>query len=365
MENDFDLTTTVPPEEIGIAATVGTSFTIQQEKKKPKYLVISPLEHPFKPDHDFANPVTQQSYWLAKHHEENADVTVVRSIASPPFFKDVIDVHSTNEREAWAEYKDLVKWEEYDLVIDFSFEKWSYVKAKEKKNLKVLYTLHPIFHGYSSPPPLKHPCLVGVSDPHCQQVSKDLGVVVKCLPFGYELPAEPPKREDKDYLLYFGRVVKEKGIHELIEICRRRRIDLVIAGDDRYVDQAYVHKILEQADGDLIRYMGSVNEPVKLKLIAEAHALVIPYLSDFDAFTVLTAKAATLLKVPTVTMNKGAVRETIELGDNGVYVDSLDQLRDFDFEHLEMGFTETMMKEVKPRCETFERLIGEAISSPW
>jgi glycosyltransferase involved in cell wall biosynthesis len=354
-------------------ASVQSSFTVAAGEAQPepkvekieKFLVVMGARFPTHSSYDFSNPLQQQAYWLAKRLEEKHDVTVVCREGSTPFKSMVVFSHD-NEKVAFAEFKEQVTWKEYDLVVDFSTEKWSYQMAREK-NLRVLYVTHPLL-GYVTPPPLRYPCMTGVSNAHCAHLSREMGVPIRKLPFGYELEGEF-KREDKDYLLYFGRIVKEKGVHELISLCKKRRLELIVAGDDRSdmgIEPEYVHRILEECDGGMVHYVGSVDESVKLKLISQAHALVMPYLSDSDAFTCLTAKAATLLKVPVIALKRGAVSEFIEQGENGVYVNSIEDLDSFDFEHLELTwFDDVVLESARPAYGRFEALIREAIASPW
>ena len=334
-----------------------------------KLLAISLMNHPVQDGYDLANPINQQAYWLVKYLQQKHDVTLVCPDASATIFKDIISAHFNHEQSAFNEYKDQVKWGEYDLIIDFSAEKWSHEIAKEKK-LKTLYIMHHLIHSYETPPPLTNPCLVGVSDAYSMLISARLGMPVRTLPFGYELPEKSdsvPKREDKGYFLYCGRIVKDKGVHELLSMCKRYRKELIICGDDRNVEQEYVFRLLQHCDGDKIKYYGAVGEGIKLKLIAEAHALVIPYLSDWDAMCCSTAKAATVLKVPTLTLNKGAVSEFIVSGNNGLIVNTLEQLDEAIKSDVvsERQCTFDAAHNSLPAYSKLDFLIEEAIKSPW
>ena len=274
----------------------------------------------------------------------------------------MVTSHNNAELAAFTETKDQIKWGEYELVIDYTVEKNSYSIIKEK-GLKRLLMCHPLYHNYSTPPPLKYPCIVGTSDAHCQYLSERLGVPVRELPYGYELPdKDVPERDNKGYLLYIGRIAKAKGVHEFLSLCKKNRFDAVIAGDDKNVEEGYVFNILERCEGLNIRYMGCIDESVKMKLLSEAQALVIPYLSDFDAFVCSTLSIATAMKIPTIALNKGAVKEFINKGVNGFYVDTLEQLYSFDFNKID-GLT--FDYNYKPKYARIEELITAAISDPW
>ena len=324
-----------------------------------RLLVISYPDIQVHDKYDHAQPLNQQVFWLTKYLQEKHDTAIICMDGSSEF-KDMITSHFGDEKAAFKEIGEMVKWEEYDLIIDFSSQKWSYKIAREKK-MKTLYVMHPLYHSYELPPPLKHPCLTGMSNAHAMKVSMDLGVPVKVLPFGYEVGENPPKRDDKGYLLYFGRIVREKGVHELIDLCRRKRYELLIAGEDRSVEQGYVQRVMESCDGEMIRYFGAVDEPTKLRLLAESHALVIPYLTDYDAYVCSTVKAASLLSVPSICINKGAVLEYVVA--NGFHVENLETFHSLDYDTLPP--CDYASVACKPSYEKLEQLIAEAVVNPW
>ena len=228
-----------------------------------------------------------------------------------------------------------------------------------------MFVNHPYIHDYKAPPPLPYPCMTGVSNAHCMALSGKLGVPVKKLPFGVELLEHVPKRDNKGYLLYFGRIVKERGVHEAIDLAKRRRMPLVIAGDDRFGDQGYVMDILKRCDGELIKYFGAVGENVKLKLMAEAHCLIVPYLSDEDAYCCQTVKLANAMGVPSVALWRGAVAEVMALFETGMFpiLPSLESLYDFDFQNIPQLAPDPIA--ARPTYERLDELIEMAVNEPW
>ena len=230
-----------------------------------KIIIIADQSIPVHGGYDHAQPVNQQVFWLTKYLQEKHDVTLCCNMASSQAIKKRLETQFYDDKTAFGFYngmekvklkvkedlranaekllsanpelKDLlavregipadqpiekevereverlrIDWSEVDLIVDFSVEKWSHRLAVERGN-KVLFVCHPQLHHYSSPPPIRFPCFTGVSHRHASSISNVLGMPAEVLPFGYELPtdSDPPKRDDKGYLLYFGRIVKERG----------------------------------------------------------------------------------------------------------------------------------------------------------
>ncbi len=333
----------------------------KDERKFAEIVVISDLQSNVVEGYDFACPVNQQVFWLYRHLQEKRDTMLICGIASDASLKNKFEIGNYNDAIAYGEYSPKINWDKVSLIIDFSQEKRSYKMAQEHKT-KVLYVNHPLFHQYKKAPPLKHPSMTGVSSEHCMDVSGRLGVPVLTLPFGVEIIGERPKREDKQHVLYFGRITKERGCHEAIRITRKKKLDLVIAGDDKTVDdQEYVYRILQEADGHNVKYLGSVHDTTKQKLIAEASVLLVPYLTDEDAWSCQTLKLALALGVPAATTAKGSLNGATPFCSS---YRTLEEMESEDFVALgRIAKVDSSMW--KPQYASFEELIERAMSDPW
>jgi glycosyltransferase involved in cell wall biosynthesis len=89
----------------------------------------------------------------------------------------------------------------------------------------------------------------------------------------------------EDYLLFFSRISKEKGVHNFVEICKELKCKGIIAGEDnliRGIESNYLIELLKEIinanrEGADIEYLGSVSEEKKVELLSRAKAVVIPY----------------------------------------------------------------------------------------
>jgi glycosyltransferase involved in cell wall biosynthesis len=125
-----------------------------------------------------------------------------------------------------------------------------------------------------------------------------------------------------DYLLFFGRVHRDKGTAEAIEVAKQAGLPLLIAGiiqDDEYFEE-YVQPAL---DGQKVKYLGPVDRGARGALLGGAHALL--HLINFDepfGFSVVEAMAC---GTPVIARSRGSMSELVHDGENGFLVDSLDE----------------------------------------
>jgi glycosyltransferase involved in cell wall biosynthesis len=108
---------------------------------------------------------------------------------------------------------------------------------------------------------------------------------------GIALDEFTPRDAPGEYLLFFGRIHPDKGVAEAIELARRARLRLVIAGiiqDQAYFDRA----IAPHVDGDRVQYIGPIGSDRRSEVLGQAHALL--HLIGFDepfGFSVVEAMA--------------------------------------------------------------------------
>jgi glycosyltransferase involved in cell wall biosynthesis len=124
------------------------------------------------------------------------------------------------------------------------------------------------------------------------------------------------------YLLFFGRIHPDKGTLEAIEVAKRARVPLLIAGivqDREYFEQ----KVQPRLDGHLVRYIGSVERERRSEVLGRAQALL--HLVNFEepfGFSVVEAMAC---GTPVIARPRGAIPEIVRHGENGLLVTSLDE----------------------------------------
>jgi len=124
-----------------------------------------------------------------------------------------------------------------------------------------------------------------------------------------------------EHLLFFGRVHRDKGTAQAIEVAHRtgRRLDIagIIQDHEYFRDEVEPH-----LDGEQIRYIGPVDAADRSIALGSAHALL--HLIDFDepfGFSVIEAMAC---GTPVIAYRRGSMGEIIEQGSTGFLVDDLD-----------------------------------------
>jgi glycosyltransferase involved in cell wall biosynthesis len=124
-------------------------------------------------------------------------------------------------------------------------------------------------------------------------------------------------RLDRGYALFFGRVIEQKGAHLAIRIARAAGLRLIIAGPQPAGDQLawFEQEIAPHLDGDMVRYVGSINDEQKLEYLCGARIALLPN-TDADAFG-MTAVECLAAGTPVITTRvSGGMAEVV--GDAGV-----------------------------------------------
>ena len=120
-----------------------------------------------------------------------------------------------------------------------------------------------------------------------------------------------------DYLLFFGRIHPDKGVHEAIEVARRTGIPLVIAGIVQ--DEVYFKKRIEpHIDGSGVKYLGSVGPEKRQEVLSGALALL--HLIQFDEPFGLSVVESMACGTPVIAYGRGAMSELIRDGSTGFLV---------------------------------------------
>lgn len=170
------------------------------------------------------------------------------------------------------------------------------------------------------------------SRPHLVPISKSLRATVAGLNvagFVYNgLPMEhyPFGADPKRYLLYVGRICKEKGTHNAIAVAKRLNLPLIIAAKLEHIerDLRYYRKYVRPHLGDQIKWVGEVNEIARNELMANALCFLhsIEWAEPFG----LTLIEAMACGAPVIAFNKGSISEIVLDGRTGFVVDNIDQM---------------------------------------
>ncbi len=124
-----------------------------------------------------------------------------------------------------------------------------------------------------------------------------------------------------DYLLYFGRIHPDKGTAEAIEIAKKSKRKLLIAGiiqDENY----FKEKIGPQLNSQ-IEYIGPAGPEKRNELLGRASALLHPI--NFNEPFGMSVAEAMLCGTPVIAFNKGSMPELIKDEKTGFLVNDIDE----------------------------------------
>jgi glycosyltransferase involved in cell wall biosynthesis len=139
---------------------------------------------------------------------------------------------------------------------------------------------------------------------------------------GIDVDAFPLGASPRDYLLFFGRIHRDKGTATAIEVARRANRPLIIAGivqDEQY----FRDEVAPHIDGDRVKYIGPVDTANRARILGEAHALL--HLINFDepfGYSVVESMAC---GTPVIAFERGSMSELIDQGMSGLIVNTLDE----------------------------------------
>ena len=123
------------------------------------------------------------------------------------------------------------------------------------------------------------------------------------------------------YLLFFGRIHPDKGVHEAIQVAKQVGIKLVIAGIIQ--DQEYfAARVKPHIDGTSVEYLGSVGPDRRANVLGGALALL--HLISFDEPFGLSMVESMACGTPVIAFARGSIPEVIRDSETGYIVDDIE-----------------------------------------
>jgi len=128
--------------------------------------------------------------------------------------------------------------------------------------------------------------------------------------------------EPKEYLLCFNRIHPDKGVDIAIDIARKAKRQLLIAGliqDEKYFEE----KIKPFVDNDTVIYRGNANPEERNELLRNAFAVLHPI--RFNEPFGLSVAEAMMCGTPVIAFNRGSMPELIRNKETGFLVDNSEE----------------------------------------
>jgi glycosyltransferase involved in cell wall biosynthesis len=215
------------------------------------------------------------------------------------------------------------KQEEFDIIHDHSG--FLSLPTANLSKTPVIMTCHGPFT-----PENRH-IFRKLNKPHLVTISKSQAVVpglnyAGTVYNGLDMKNYPFSNEHDGYLLFVGRISREKGVHNAIEIALNTNLPLVIAAKLDDVDRSYYQNYVEPYLSEKIRWIGEVDEAERNKLMSRAMALMhaITWREPFG----LTIVEAMACGCPVVATNLGSIPELIIHGKTGFVHSSIEEMID-------------------------------------
>ncbi len=134
---------------------------------------------------------------------------------------------------------------------------------------------------------------------------------------------EPGKGEG-DYVVFIGRICREKQPDHAIEIAGRAGIKIKIAAKIDKADTAYYEKhIAHLFQQPHVEFLGEIGDDLKNELLGNAKALLFPI--DWPEPFGMVMIEAMACGTPVIAYPHGSVPEVIQHGENGFLVSSIEE----------------------------------------
>jgi glycosyltransferase involved in cell wall biosynthesis len=237
------------------------------------------------------------------------------------------DLYGTNVWTLFNIGKAYERQDEFDIVHDHNG--FLSLPTANLARKPVIMTCHGPFtpenrHIYRE---LRRPYLVTISNAQANVPGLNYAGTVYN---GLDLGTYPFSEEQDGYLLFVGRLSREKGPHLAIEIALNVNMPLIIAAKLDDTDRPYFTQYVEPFLSEKIRWIGEVDEQERNDLMSRAFCMI--HAATWREPFGLTLIEAMACGCPVLATNMGSIPELIVHGKTGFVLDTVEEMIDAVFE---------------------------------
>jgi glycosyltransferase involved in cell wall biosynthesis len=237
-----------------------------------------------------------------------------------------------NYRYRWQAYdlRSLLKLNEMSGEFDVVHNHMGYqaLPFLEGLNCPVVSTNHNLVSDYCADvyKAYKHLPFVAISQSYRHLNYPDLLNYVATIYNGIDCQIyDQSGFQERNYLLFLGRICHAKGTLVAMEIARRLELPLKIGGKVDATDEEYfVNEVKPGLSHPLIDFLGEVSEAEKIELYRGAMATIYPIQWDEPFGLVMAESLAS--GTPVVALKRGSVTEIVTDNETGIVGDSPEEL---------------------------------------
>jgi len=277
-----------------------------------------------------------------------------------------------SEQQAYSGYAQRL--DNWDAIIDNSWQKWSYIlKAQGKLKSPVLGVMHaPVNTMYKTPPPVEKACIVCISKDQGMNAEEIWGRKVRVCYNGVDINfyRNRQNRKRNARYLFLSRMSSIKGPDIAVRIARDLKIGLDLVGDDTITGEPWLIEQLKKDCINGISYVGPQSRDQCVGWFCSNRALVHMNLRFREPFGLAPVEAQAC-GMPVIAFRNGAMTETIINNETGFLVYSEDDVKTL----IRANAIENIKSEIciewasnfsiDRMITRWEELLKEAIESGW
>ena len=250
---------------------------------------------------------------------------------SPAEAPDQYESRAQRQEEAIFSWLRSEAAEEFDLIHDMSGSFWQDADASQHPVLATLHLPRVLYKNVDFSRVSEQVSFSCVSDSQREEFL-DLPRMAGLVRNGIALdrfPAELVPLENREYLLWLGRICEEKGTHTALDVAHAAGQKIIIAGAVYpllYHQKYFAREVIPRLKraGAKAKYIECPAFAEKVDLLRHASAVLIT--SEVNETSSLVAMEAAACGTPVVALRRGALPEVIADGITGMLVNDVQEM---------------------------------------